>query len=220
MTKLAVIIGVALKAATVWSIVITDDFNRADQGLTSDGAQISANGENSSTLSKWGISHGWLISETVGPAAQPVLSNAALSMVSGNGTNFTLTLDVMDLSGDAWAGVAFNYQDEKNVYWFRLKTGANNLSLVRFVGGFVERIAEGAITSDVALDTEHTLTVSSPEAFTFDYEIKETATGEVLVTGSATDANSSFTGGYAGVLQSTTGPKRNSFDNFRVEVIS
>jgi len=217
MKKQIAIISLLLGASTVWAELVTDDFNRADQGLTSDGSQIGANWENSSTLSKWGISHDRLISEAVGAGTQPVLYNTALSTVSGNGAKFTVSLDVMALSQNVWAGIAFNYQDENNFYWFRLKGGVNNWSLARFVDGAGEHMASGSITGDFAFDTDYTLTVSSSEAFTFDYEIKETATGEVLVTGNATDANSSFTGGYAGVLQSTTGPNRNSFDNFRVE---
>jgi hypothetical protein len=210
---------ILLGASTVWAAQFTDDFNREGVALTTGGSQIGENWVSSKAVAQWGISDQRLISEAVGQGTQPVLYNTAVSTVSGDGAKFTVSLDVMALSGDARAGIAFNYQDENNFYWFRLKGGSHNWSLVRFVDGAVEHMASGSITGEFAFDMDYTITVSSPEAYTFDYEIKETATGEVLVSGTATDSHASFTGGYAGVLQSTTGPNRNSFDNFSVEVI-
>jgi hypothetical protein len=222
MKKSIAIISILLGASTVWAALITDNFNRDNVALTTDGSQIGANWVSSKAVAQWGISGNRLISENpASPAGHAVLYNTGVSTVSGNGTNFTVSLDVMALSGttDPWAGIVFNYQDANNFYWFRLKGNANNYSLVRFVDGSVQNIVATTAGSNFAFDTDYTLKVYSSAAYTFDYEIKETLSGTVLVSGTATDADSNFTGGYAGVLQSTTGADRNSFDNFSVEVI-
>jgi hypothetical protein len=218
MKKLAVLYSVALHAASAWATVITDDFNRADVEITSRGPLIGPDWVRGN--GGWGISNERLIQNMSSTQANSVLYNAALETISGGGANFTVSLDVMALGVDAWAGIAFNYQDVDHFYYFRFKGDAGHWALSRYASGKATPIASGTMAGTFALDTDYTLKVSSSEPFTFDYEIKETATGEVLVSGTAADSHASFTGGYAGVLQSNMGPNRNSFDNFRVEVIS
>jgi len=214
--KFLVIISVLLNAMLLQAASIPDDFNRADRAANGNGALIGANWV--SSRGGWGIEDGRLIQNMSSTQGNAVLYNTALETISGNGTNFTVSLDVMALGLNAWAGMAFNFQDADNFYWFRYKGGASDWSLSRFVGGNSTHIASGRIDGTFSFNTDYTLKVNSSAAYTFSYEIKEAVTGLVLVSGTATDAKSSFTGGYAGVLQSTVGIK-NSFDNFSVEVI-
>ena len=216
MKKIAVVISVALNVSFAGAALITDDFNRANTALTSTGAMVGSNWHSSRTTGGWGITDQKAVASMT--EANSVLYNSSLETISGNGTSFTLSLDVTAF-GPYWAGIAFNYQDPENFYWLRYKGDANNFSLVRFIDGTSQSIVNSTITGTFAADTAYTLTVSSSSAYKFVYEIKEAVGGAVQVSGTATDSDSAFTGGYAGIYQSTTGPGRNTFDNFSLNVI-
>ena len=216
MKKFISIISLLLGASSAWATIITDDFNRADTGLNSSGATVGADWHSSRTTGGWGITDQKVVASMT--EANTVLYNDTLETVSGGGTFFSLSLDVT-ASGVYWAGVVFNYQDADNFYWLRYKGTASNYSLVRFIGGSAKNVIATTITGTFATNTAYTLTVASSNAYEFTYEIKETVGGSVMVSGTETDSESAFTGGYAGILQSTTGPGRNTFDNFSLEVI-
>jgi len=74
-----VIVSVLSNAALLQAASFTDDFNRADQGLTGSGSLIGVTWVSSG--GQWGISNQRLISE--GAGTQPVLYNTAVNTVSG-----------------------------------------------------------------------------------------------------------------------------------------
>jgi hypothetical protein len=216
MKKTAVIIGVALSISSAWATLVTDDFNRT-AAMNSTGQTIGTDWHSSRTTGQWGITNQQVVANMT--EADSVLYNSSLETISGGGTNFTASLDVKALVNNAWAGLVFNYQNPTNFYYFRYKSGASNYAIARVVDGVAGNLVNLTITGTFATNTDYSVSVASSNAYEFAYEIKETVGGSVLVSGTATDSVSSFTGGYAGILQTTTGAGRHTFDNFSLEVI-
>ena len=219
MNRIIATVTVFLVALSVRAgVAITDHFNRADRSLTPDGALIGANWVSTGGL--WGLKDQRLIQDTSSSTADgnSVLYNTAVSTVSGD--RFTVSLDVMALDKgiNTWAGIVFNCLDVHNFYYFRYKANAGNYSLSRRVDSKISHMVNRSISGEFATNTDYTLTVSSSKAYTFDYEIRETLSGTVLVSGTITDANATWTSGYAGILQASRGSMINSFDNFSLMV--
>jgi hypothetical protein len=215
MGKVKLVIGLLLSVSSAWAATVTDDFNRV-AAMNSTGATIGSDWHSSRTTGQWGITNQQVVANMT--EANSVLYNSALETVSGGGTLFTLSLDVTTVAASAWGGIVFNYQNPTNFYWLRYKGNANNYSLVRMVNGATANIVNSTIGGTFALDTAYTLTVASSNAYEFAYEIKETVGGTVLKSGTAIDSVSSFTGGYAGILETTTGYGPHTFDNFSLNV--
>lgn len=153
---------------------------------------------------------------TVSPG---ILYNDALETVSGNGTNFTLSLDVASKTSGAWAGLVFNYQDDSNYYAARFKSDAAGFQMIKVVGGVVGVMQYGNTSANFVEDVFYTMTITSDTAYVFDITI--TKAGQSAVFGSGTDrtdTESNFTGGYAGVYANSTGYSA-GHDNFSLEVI-
>ena len=214
MKKFISIISIALGVSSAWATIITDDFNRPDSGMSSNGNIIGADWESSRTTGQWGIVDQRVVANMI--EASSVLYNTSLETVSGSGVFFEVSLDVKAL-GSYWGGIAFNYQNPTNFYYFRYKGDAANYQMYRVVDNVHQSFVNSTIAGTFAANTNYTLTVVSSNAYEFAYEIRETG-GAVVVSGTTTDANASFTGGYAGVLQTSTGSGRHSFDNFSLEV--
>lgn len=191
----------------------TDDFNRTDTLLDSDGRIIGTMWSNSRPDARWRIADGQLVAESGLGAA--VLYNTSMKTISGNGTNFTLRADVQGLVANAWAGMVFNFKDALNYYYLRIKGNAPSYQMIRVVSGVETRLgaagnlAEGVFSTNAA----YTLKVSSSNAYEFSFMIADTATGAVVASGSRTDDASSFTGGYGGFQYHNTLDKAR-FDNF------
>jgi hypothetical protein len=206
----ACIFGAAVRAATV-----TDDFNRDGRGMHSSGATVGSGWQSSQPLGQWGIENQRLVVNLKTDGDNTVLYNTGTEL---NGC-FTVQADVKSLAANTWAGLAFHVQDAKNFYYFRYKSGAVNYALVRMIDGKSVILANLKLPGCIfEIETDYTLTVRSSVAGSFDYEVKETGTGAVLASGTAEDSFVPLAGGYAGVLQTTQGPNRNSFDNFVLEV--
>ncbi len=204
-----------IKASTP---LIKDDFTRPDTGLNAGNDFVDPGWKNSKVgSSQWGVENQRVVANLASVDANTVLYNALLETVSGNGTNFTASLDV-NIAGSYWAGMAFHYQNPTNFYYLRYKGDATNYQMYRMVDGISSTLLNLTLPGGTfASGTDYTLTVISSNAYEFAYEIKETGSGTVMASGSVTDSLSSFSGGYAGILQTSVGLGCATYDNFSLE---
>ena len=112
---------------------ITDDFERADTGVTTDGSVIGPGWVNATGLDEWELETGAVYRRTNLGGAEPVLYNNALETLSGSGDSFVLSADIY-LRQNGWNGIVFNYQDPGNFYELRVKGGAANYQVIQNVG--------------------------------------------------------------------------------------
>jgi hypothetical protein len=216
MKWMALILGVT-GLSSAWCAQVTDDFNREDTFLDETGESLGTKWHSSRASAGWGIENGQVSVKSSEPNS--VLYNSSQKTMSGSGSSFTVSLDVTARTSPVWAGIVLHYQDADNYYCFRYKAEANNYALARMVDGDLVNLVNLTLeTGAFAVGKSYTLTVKSSDPYQFEYEIRETGES-ILATGVATDGNSSFTGGYAGILETTIGPNRNTFDNFSLEVV-
>ena len=205
----------SLETETVASTTIVDNFNRTDV-RTEDATEIGPDWRQD-------LSNEWLVNATTlashGAEYPIVLYNIAQETISGNGTNFTLRMDVRAQAENVWCGVAFNYQDKDNFYTLRFKGGFDDWQLLRKVDG-----SDGVIVSGHAPEafTQHdnfyALTIKSDTPYEFDFTLRKAGSPEILNTVThAVDANANFTGGYATAYTASKGYST-KFDNFRLTV--
>ena len=214
------LISMLFSTSVVWAALITDDFNRPDQGSSSDGSLIGPTWANAdSSTDRWALSGGSLRSVVVTPTA--VLYNTGLETGSSVDRNFTLSADIAAKAPNIWSGVVFNYQNSTNFYVFRFKVGTTSYQLNRVVNGSTGGpVFASDATATFAEDAFYTLTVSSTAAYNFDFSITEVGSATVLnpIT-TAVDVNSNFTDGYAGVYSDGGTGFVNAYDNFSLEAI-
>ena len=209
-------------AAASRATTITDDFNRANTAQSTDTSLIGPNWKQSA-----GSANQWLISGNIlhaRPYVNPaIMYNDALQTVSGGGTNFTLSLDVSAKVPTAWAGVAFNYQDEGNFYYLRIKEGTSQYQLIASVAGnqtAVVLVNKSDASTTFDEDAFYTMTITSDTAHDFDFTITEVGSSTVLnPTATIIDSGNNFIGGYAGLYTPAAGGHNAKFDNFSLEVI-
>lgn len=210
-------IGLILSAFAGWSAVITDNFDRADQGSSADGSLIGSHWLNSDAEDRWALSSGSLRSVTVSTPA--ILFNDELETGNIADRNFTLSVDVSGKESNAWAGVVFNYQDSTNYYVLRFKVGTTSYQLNRVVNGSTGGpVFATDATATFVDDVFYTVTISSISAYEFDFTITEVGSSAVLnpIT-NAVDTNQNFTDGYAGVYNTGVLGWTGAYDNFLIE---
>ena len=203
--------------------LVTDDFNRANTTYGTEGASVGTYWMNSDGTDDWKISESNLfLNAQTDPA---ILYNVESPTISGNGTNFVLSVDVAANVADGWAGIVFNYQNPSNYYMLRFKEGSTSYQLNRVVnGGTGGPVFANDAAASFTLGSFYTLTVTSTNAYEFDFTI--TAAGSSVVlnpTATAVDGNNNFTGGYAGVYSPTTSGSTDPdamFNNFSLESIT
>ncbi len=207
----------SLETASVASTTVADNFDRPDTVVSNDVSLIGADWHQESTTNEWLVNSKTLASH--GFEKPVALYNDALETISGNGTNFTLSMDVRAQGTKVWCGVAFNYQDKDNFYMLRFKGGYDDWQLLRNVGGSLGVIKSGHATQPFTYHTDfYTLTVKSDTPYDFDFTIRKTGSPEVLNTvTNGVDANASFTGGYAVAYTDALGYST-KFNNFRLTV--
>ena len=222
MKRSIITIGILCAASAAWATLVTDDFNRTNTTQSNDTSLIGSNWKQSA-----GSANQWLISGNIlhaRPLVNPaILYNDALQTVSGGGTNFTLSLDVSAKVATAWAGVAFNYQDDGNYYYLRIKEGSSNYQLIGAVGG-AQTASVLVNKTDASItfteDVFYTMTITSDTAYNFDFTITEVGSSTAVnPTASVVDGGGNFTGGYAGLYTPSAGGHNAKFDNFSLEVI-
>lgn len=195
---------------------VSDDFDRTAD-FRSDatlGGSAWANGADG----QWGlIDH--KASANSRPASPGICINKALETTSGNKTNFTLSADLLPLHNVHWAGLVWNYQNVSNYYFLQLKAGTNLYQIYRTVNGTTTRLgANGIASGRFETGSVYTVTITSSEAYHFGLEIRKTVDRALLASASIKDDAASFTGGYAGLIQTTPGQDRFRFDNFSLKV--
>ncbi|MEI8206931.1 MAG: PEP-CTERM sorting domain-containing protein [Kiritimatiellales bacterium] len=224
MKKSIAIITLLLGVTTAWAGLIADDFNRVNTAYSTAGSTIGANWVNPSSANKFSISNNVLYMDAVGGGNNCILYNNAQQTLSGSGSSFTLSAQV---AGHAtvtatWQGVVFNYQNASNYYTLRFKTGAAGYQLLGVSNNATIVVKSGNSTAgNFAAGTLYAVTVASDAAYDFDYSIKSVDGLTTFVSTNSVDANSFFTGGYAGLyLGSAPNPAPDSrFDNFNLTVI-
>jgi len=210
----------SLETASVDSTTIADNFNRPDTPDSNDTSLIGPNWQQESTTNHWLVNSQTLASH--GYEKPVALYNDALECTSGNGTNFTMTLDVRAQGDSRWVGMAFNYQDKDNSYILRFKGGFDDWQLLRNVGGSLGVIKSGHAPQPFTSHSNfYTLTVKSDTPYNFDFTIRAAGSPELLNAGktNGVDATASFTGGYAAAYTDNTSFAA-KFDNFRLTVSS
>lgn len=217
MKKSMLITGMLCAASAGWSTIVTDNFNRGNTSPSSDTSLIGANWKQASgSTDEWLISGNYLHSHAT--ASPGILYNDALETVSGNGTNFDLSMDVASKTSGAWAGLVFNYQDDSNYYVVRFKSDSAGYQVLKVVGGSVGVLAYGSTSTNVKEDVFYTVSVASDTPYVFNITIKEAGQSEVFGEGQTTDKSNNFTGGYAGGYANSTGYSA-GYDNLSLEVI-
>ena len=217
MKKGMVIISMLCAASAAWATLVTDDFNRPDQDYTSDTSLIGAHWKQPGTTNTWSIGNGGVYSYV--KERPGFLYNDEVETTSGNGNSFALSLDVaLRHSLPIWAGITWNYQNVTDQYILRMKETYDDWQLLSN-NNHLHVIASGHAPEVFAADTYYTLSITSANAYQFDYSIVRTSDSAVFASGSATDGSSLYTGGYAGFYQDTTGGAHAKFDNFSLEAI-
>ena len=207
----------SLETASVASSTVADNFNRPDTPVSNDVSLIRADWAQEETTNQWLVNSQTLASHAL--VKPGVLYNGDLQTISGNGTNFTVRMDVRAQSEKAWVGMVFNYQDKNNCYILRFKGGYDDWQLLRNVGGELGIVKSGHAPQPFTFHTDfYTLTVKSSAPYNFDFTIRKAGSPEILNTETnAVDADARFTGGYAGAYVDATSYTA-KFDNFRLTV--
>jgi hypothetical protein len=212
--------------SSVQATLITDNFNRSGIGYSSNAAAalVNANWTNGvGQTAQWAVTGpNKLLTKTTNGAGYAALVNKALETLSGSGKSFTLSADLMPLQANNWAGVVWGYQDASNYYFLQMKANTNIMQVYKVVNGTQSKIgSDGLASANFAIGGTNTVTITSTTAYNFDVKITNKGTGATLLsTTSRTDTNSSFTGGYAGLILTTPGSdSRFAFDNFSLQVI-
>lgn len=206
---------------SVQADLITDDFNRS-AGHIVFGTLGTTVWTNMQGYGSWGITNGVVTVRTGGTVGNLVVVNTGLQTVSGNGTNFTLSADILTHTTLAWGGIVFNYQSTSNFYTLRYRpdsTAANAIQISKYANGGITRYSTLAAGNYLSSGTSYTFEISSTNAYEFTANIYEAGSTDVKFTLSAKDTGSSFVGGYAGFLQVDAGNDIFQYDNFRLEVI-
>ena len=216
MKKSILVIGMLCAASAAWATIITDDFNRSDQDYTNDVSLIGVGWDQDVAANNWQLNGGKVYAN---PGERPaVMYNTGLEMVSGNGTNFTFSMEETPRLDNLWSGVVFNYQNPSNFYILRFKTSATSYQLLSSVDGTLGILkSDTDATTNFVKHVAYTLTVSSDAAYEFDFSISQA--GNVIASGnSVVDAAETFTGGYAGMYVDKTGGAPAKYDDFSLEV--
>lgn len=193
----------------------TDDFNRTDTSFSSDGSVIGASWVGSRMDGLWRIQNNQLEADT--DTANTALYYTGEEMSCGGGTSFVVRVEVTPLVSNAWAGIVFHYQNNEQFYWLRIKSGTTTALMDIYDNGTATRLKNITSTETFLPNTAYTLTVRAVCPYNFVYEIKESATDEVLASGWVEDPADTYAGGYAGILQGTTASGRHVFDDFELD---
>lgn len=142
-----------------------------------------------------------------------------------DGVGWTLTADVRTKIAGTYAGVAFNVQDQDNLYALRIKTGTTQAQVVKVVNGSVSNVESGStsMTANSVAGQIYTFTISCDESGTFDYTITEKDSSTVLNQITSSTSTVVFDGGFGGLYLWHGELAGNSpeavYDNFNLEVI-
>ena len=217
MKRKMLIVGLLCCVSAAWATLATDDFSRPNVDYTADTSLIGVHWKQPGTTNTWSIGNGGVYSYV--KESPGILYNDELETTSGNGNSFALSLDVAPRHNLAvWSGITWNYQNVTNQYILRIKETYDDWQLLSNDGS-LHVVAHGHAPEIFAADTYYTLSITSTNAYQFDYSIVRTSDGAVFASGSATDSNSLYTGGYAGFYQDTTGGAHAKIDNFSLEVV-
>lgn len=186
------------------STLFEDDFSRDDTFYSADARAIGTRWRNSIPFAaKWGIRNGSVGVLTAGH--NTVLYTKSLNTISGGGCEFSVEADIAAQFDNAWSGVAFHVQDSDNYYMLRFKSGFSNWHLFKVINRETCKIKSGEIFGVFLKDRTYAVHVSSSEPFKFNLRITDEDSGKVLAEDSAEDATHSFSGGYAGLYQGSSG---------------
>ncbi|MGE4489586.1 MAG: hypothetical protein AB7E95_08590 [Kiritimatiellales bacterium] len=192
---------------------ITDDFERtaaasADGTLGTTGAWT-----NEFADSTWGTTSGVVIGNLA--ANHRALVNKALQI----GTGFTLKADVQVNYVNGWAGISFNYQDSNNYYAFRFKSNTGLYTVSKIVNGAAPiNIESETNVGTFSSSSAYTLTVTTENGIDYTFDILDSTTQTSVLASTLTMSDTTFSGGYAGLFQTTSGPSRAKFDNFSLVI--
>ena len=215
MKKSILFIGLLLGVSAARGALITDDFNRTDTVYSP--SAVGGTWANGIGSDYWSITNGAVnMDVTSGSAA---LINNGLTTISGSGTDFTLRADVAQTTGGTSAGLVFNFQDADNYYLLRFNPTRYQVFAV--YDGNIESVLS-VTQGSYPFDAFHTVTITSDEAYNYNFTITEQGSSTVINTTTIwTDPNSRFTGGYAGFYGAgnTAVLPEGAFDNFSLEVI-
>ena len=218
MKKSMLIIGMLCAASAAWSTLVTDDFNRADVDYTTDTSLIGPHWQQDGTTNKWQLNGTGGMIYTDIKVAEAIMYNDELATTSGNGTNFTFSLDMAGRHDDTvWLGVAFNYQDGENFYAVRYKNTTDSYQLLARVGGAWSSVVGGVASEVFTNETLYTISITSSDPHEFTYRIAKAGDDSLVAVGTYNPSDH-FDGGYAGLYQSSTGGADAKFDNFSLEV--
>lgn len=127
-----------------------------------------------------------------------------------------MTLDVPEGAATAFAGLAFHVQNSRNYYALRF-SGSGVVQMVRVVEGQQTQFSQSRDSLFTFLRQHpYRLRVIAHEDHRFTGELYDAATGKLLWSEEATDAQRSFTEGRAGVVSFSK--EEVSADEFTVEV--
>ena len=195
--------------------LVTDDFNRTDTVYSP--SAVGGTWANGIGSDQWSITNGTVnMDVTSGSAA---LINNGLTTISGDGTTFVLSADIARVPSGTIPGLVFNFQDDNNYYLLRLLS--DKYQVFTIYNGDIESVlsvSEGTFADN----TFYTVTITSDEAYNYNFTITEQGSSTVLnSTTNWVDPNGWFTGGYAGLYGAgnTTALPEGSFDNFSLEII-
>ena len=198
-----------------------DSFRRENSDLSTDGRVIGTLWRNSIPFAaKWGIQDKAAVVLSTGH--NTVLYTKALKTVSGEGSRFSVQVDLAAQFDNVWSGVAFHVQDNADYYMFRFKSGFPNWHLYKVENNESFKIKGGELPGGFQKDRVYTMEVSSVDPYHFDLSITDNGTGNVLVETSADDADRTFLNGYAGLYQGSAGASMPKvvFKRFVLEVSS
>jgi hypothetical protein len=223
---------ILLACGSGWATVITDTFDGSTGYSTNAAVSIGGGWVNPyETTSQFRVAKkdGELSFDAPsGVDMNYLIYNTGVAMTAGtagDGTGWTLTADVRTKIDGTYAGVAFNVQDQGNLYALRIKTNTQQAQVVKVVNGSISSVEAGStsMVANTVAGQMYTFTISCDEAGTIDYTITEKGSSTVLNRITSSTSTVVFDGGYGGLYlwhgESASNSPEAVYDNFSVEVI-
>ncbi|MGE4489318.1 MAG: glycoside hydrolase family 95-like protein [Kiritimatiellales bacterium] len=196
-----------LFAMTGSGATVSDDFERADTAYSTDGSIIGSGWVNADVGVRWRIANSVLEGDNTTIDAG-ILYNT--NTVLNEGYIYSVDLKF----ANDWQGIAFNYQDTGNYYFFRVKPTGYQVIRVQD-GRYSETFLNQAIS--LSYNTYYTIIVKSDGAGNFDCIIANQ--GETTPLNAVTNiSDGTFSGGYAGLYVGGSGGSPDvTYDNFSLQ---
>lgn len=215
MNKLALFSFIAVGSALNVQ-AFTDDFNRANVANTNDGALIGPGWVIGTATNEWNITDNTLHKNTdnsggSGQTGNTAIWNTSFDMLNGG----TITGEVaFNITAGVRGGIAFNIQDNDNLYMFRAQSNSTAWDIFKRESGGFTKLADGNASAAFDDGIFYTFSVTNTNALTNNINYSLTGSNITSINGTITDTT--FTDGYGGFWAGNNNVNSDAYtyDNF------